>query len=249
MTILKLRFVNGDMSAVWKRNIDLATQLITLYPYSDIIIRVQISTIWSRHSFSLHFKISIILTLQMISIYVPLLTNIDNHPEPIICARKLPATACIAHHIATGIIYLRSAYPRSMQQNEMILSWRCICGWQCFHCWITIPQMVLATELGYPVAVRVGNDPEAPVRVRNCRATRTGHKPLVFGPGWNWTAVPTLQFLQLGLQLSIWVLIVSWHDQYIDCAVLAAHSPAAFRFAIRLIFVEWLWNIGKFQVK
>jgi hypothetical protein len=41
------------------------------------------------------------------------------------------------------------------------------------------------------------------------------------------------------LQLSIWVLIVSWHDQYVDCAVLAALSPPTFRYAIQWIFAEW----------
>jgi len=35
-------------------------------------------------------------------------------------------------------------------------------------------RIVLATVLGYPAAVRVGPDPEAPVRVRNRQATRTG---------------------------------------------------------------------------
>jgi len=40
------------------------------------------------------------------------------------------------------------------------------------------------------------------------------------------------------LQLSIWVLIVSQHDQYVDCAVLVALSPPAFRFAIWQVFVE-----------
>jgi len=42
------------------------------------------------------------------------------------------------------------------------------------------------------------------------------------------------------LQLSIWDLIIVWHDQYIDCAVLAARSPPAFRFVIRPILVESL---------
>jgi len=49
-------------------------------------------------------------------------------------------------------------------------------------------------------------------------------------PGhWNWP---------FWLQLSIWVLIVSQHDQYVDCAVLVALSPPAFRFALWEAFVE-----------
>jgi len=40
------------------------------------------------------------------------------------------------------------------------------------------------------------------------------------------------------LQLSIWVLIVSQHDQYVDCAVLVALSPPTFTFAMRQVFVE-----------
>jgi len=43
----------------------------------------------------------------------------------------------------------------------------------------------------------------------------------------------------LSLQLTIWVLIVLWQEQYVDCAVFAQHSPAAVRLEIRSIFVEW----------
>jgi len=79
--------------------------------------------------------------------------------------------------------------------------------------------------------------------------TSTGHKPMVFWPGWNRPTVPTLRFQHLWLQLSIWVVIVSWHDQYVDCAVLTALSLPAFRSAIGLIFVEWLWHMGKVWAK
>jgi hypothetical protein len=47
---------------------------------------------------------------------------------------------------------------------------------------------------------------------------------------------------QLQLQLSISVLMISLHDEYGDCAVLVPLSPPAHKFAIRPIFVEWLWN-------
>jgi len=58
-----------------------------------------------------------------------------------------------------------------------------------------------------------------------------------------------LWFLQLWLQLSIWVLIVSRHEQYVDCAVLTVLWPPTFRFVIRLIFVKWLRNTGSFEAK
>jgi len=53
----------------------------------------------------------------------------------------------------------------------------------------------------------------------------------------------------ISLQSSIWVLIVSWHDVYADCAVLAALSPTAFRFTIRPIFVESLSKTREFRLK
>jgi len=52
------------------------------------------------------------------------------------------------------------------------------------------------------------------------------------------TQNPLLKSQHFLLQLSIWVLIVSQHVQYVDCAVLVAVSPPAFRFAIRQVFVE-----------
>ena len=60
--------------------------------------------------------------------------------------------------------------------------------------------------------------------------------PLQFGRFFH--QKPGIRTSQLWLQLSIWVLIILWGDQYIDCAVLQAHSPPAFRYAIRPIFME-----------
>jgi len=67
----------------------------------------------------------------------------------------------------------------------------------------------------------------------------------VFGPArtapwFNFKVPATLP--QLWSQWSIWVLIVLWHDQSANCAVLCAVLPPAVRFAIRPIFVELLWN-------
>ena len=71
-------------------------------------------------------------------------------------------------------------------------------------------EVVLATGLGNPPAVqflaggsvRFGSLPSQkpdPLCLGGF-VTRTGHKPEGFRPGWNWTAVPTLQFLHLCLQ-------------------------------------------------
>jgi len=79
--------------------------------------------------------------------------------------------------------------------------------------------------------------------------TPTRNKPAVFRPGWNMTTFPTLRFLYQLLQWRVRVLIVSWHDQYVDCAVLAALSLTAYQFAIRLIFVDWQCKKGKCSVK
>jgi hypothetical protein len=67
---------------------------------------------------------------------------------------------------------------------------------------------------------------------------------------WKWasftTINPAVQVHNFCLQLSIWVLIVRWHDQYIHYAVVAARSPPAVRFAIGLIFVELLSKTREF---
>ena len=49
---------------------------------------------------------------------------------------------------------------------------------------------------------------------------------------------PLLKCQHFLLQLSIWVLIVSQQEQYVNCPDLVAPSPPAFRFAIRQVFVE-----------
>jgi len=51
-----------------------------------------------------------------------------------------------------------------------------------------------------------------------------------------------LRFLQLSFQLTICDINLSWHDEYVDCAVLRALPPPAFIFAIRSILIESLWN-------
>jgi hypothetical protein len=118
---------------------------------------------------------------------------------------------------------------------------------------------VLATGPGNPAVVRVltgGSflscsrpgqlpDPLFSWRLVTC----TGHRTVCFSPGWNWTMVPTFRFVEVCLQLSSWGLIVLWHVQYVDCAVLGARSLLAFRFAIWLIFVVWLSTKGHFLGK
>jgi len=68
----------------------------------------------------------------------------------------------------------------------------------------------------------------------------TTRKPGPFQLGRFYHQKPGILSSQFWLPLSIWVLIVSWHDEYVDCAVLAALSPPAFRLAIWLTFVELL---------
>ena len=60
---------------------------------------------------------------------------------------------------------------------------------------------------------------------------------------------PAFASPDISLQLNIWVLIVSCHDQYIYFVVLAALSPPTFRFVIRLIFIESQSKTGYFRVK
>ena len=49
---------------------------------------------------------------------------------------------------------------------------------------------------------------------------------------------PSISTSQPCFQLGIWVAIILWHDQFVDCTVLAALSIPGFRFAISPIFVE-----------
>jgi len=99
-------------------------------------------------------------------------------------------------------------------------------------------QVLLATGLGNLPAVRVLTS--GLVRF----GSRPGEKPdlLCLGGFVTLAAVPLVPFLHLSLKLSIWVLIVSWHDQYVDCAFLAALSLPAVKFGIGPIFVELLQN-------
>ena len=119
---------------------------------------------------------------------------------------------------------------------------------------IQIYWLVLATGPGNPSEVQVlisgsvrfgsrpGQKPD-PVCLGGV-VTQTGNRTAGIWLGWNRTADPNTWFLLLLLQLSIWVLIVSCHSQYVNWSALAPLSPAAFKFAIWLIFVEWLWING-----
>jgi len=119
--------------------------------------------------------------------------------------------------------------------------------------------IVLTMVPGYQVSVRVGTKMKAPALVRNLQAPRNALSWRVHYPERTYThgfvawlnpdRSSILRSPQLGLELIIWVLIISWHDEYADYAVLPDLSPPASRFLIRLIFVEWLWNKGKFETK
>jgi len=121
----------------------------------------------------------------------------------------------------------------------------------------TTTAVVLATGPGNPPEIRLlpggsvqfsfrrGQKPN-PVCLGGV-VPRTGHRTVGYWPGWNRTVVGTTRFLHLWLQFSIWVLLVLWHGQYVDCVDLGALSPPAFRFAIRTIFVELLWKTAHFK--
>jgi len=47
-------------------------------------------------------------------------------------------------------------------------------------------------------------------------------------------------------QLGIWALIISWHDQYVDCAFSAALSPPTVRIVIGPRFIESLLKTPEF---
>jgi len=69
-----------------------------------------------------------------------------------------------------------------------------------------------------------------------------GRFPVGFQPGTELLQQVSKQNLLLKrqyflLQLTIWVLIVSQHDQYVDCAILVALSSPSLRFAIRQVLV------------
>jgi len=126
--------------------------------------------------------------------------------------------------------------------NTTAVPWLCrkrgIQGIMWSHLLIYMLWIVLATVPGSPAAVR---------RLNRTRWSSPGcypetGVPTVFGDGLELDRGSILWFLQLWLQLSIWVLIVSRHDQFADREVLAPLSPPAVRFAIGPKFIESLWK-------
>jgi len=59
---------------------------------------------------------------------------------------------------------------------------------------------------------------------------------------------PAISTSQCWIQFGIWVRIISWHAQYAECAVLAAHAQTAFRCAIRQIIVESLSKTREYRL-
>ena len=72
-------------------------------------------------------------------------------------------------------------------------------------------------------------------------------QPKPFEMGWIYQQQPGICSKQFQFQFSIWVLIISQHDQWVDCAVLATLSPPTLRFAIGPIFVESLSKSHEFR--
>jgi hypothetical protein len=63
------------------------------------------------------------------------------------------------------------------------------------------------------------------------------------------TKNPGISSLHFWLQISVWVLIVTWHDHNVDCAVSAPLSPPALIFAIGSVLVASLLTTRTFRLK
>jgi len=77
----------------------------------------------------------------------------------------------------------------------------------------------------------------------------TTRQPGPWQLGWFYHQKPGISASQASLQWSIWVPIVSWHDQYVNCAVLYTLSPSTCRFAVQPIVVESQSKSHKFHFK
>jgi hypothetical protein len=111
---------------------------------------------------------------------------------------------------------------------------------------------------GYQTSVRVGTEPNAVVRVGNCHATLTGW-PVLGCYQDRTSTLRVLAMVNLGLDsvspiqplwlwFSITVLMVSWHDQYVHCAVSSALANPTIMFATRSMFITSLVNNTIFSV-
>jgi hypothetical protein len=124
---------------------------------------------------------------------------------------------------------------------------------------LSMQWLMLATGPGYPPGVRAltgssvwfgsspGQKPE-PLCL-GVFVTRSGQKPAVFWPVCNWTAVLLLRVIQLWLKFSVWVPLISRHDEYVGYADLASLLPPAVRFTIGPKFIESRWNNPILSVK
>jgi len=121
----------------------------------------------------------------------------------------------------------------------------------CYHC----RRRVLATGLGNPPVIRVSTSCSVQFGSRPNRKP----DPLCLGGGCYPDQTEPCGFLAgfyrkqslifansaLWLQLSIWVMIISQFDIYVNDAVLHALLPLILHFVIQSIFVELLWNDAK----
>jgi len=88
-----------------------------------------------------------------------------------------------------------------------------------------------------------------PIRNRTVAKGLTTRKPRRLQLGRFYLQKPGISTSQVWLQLSIWVRIVSWHDQYVNCAFSCALSHPTFRIAIWPILVESQSKPRKFRLK
>jgi hypothetical protein len=89
VTISPPIFLNGYISPMWKKHIDLSLQSITLKRCLNTMTCVLVLTIWRRHCHMLPIKAGRILTLRNVSTYYQLPTNGAILVEPIFYASTI----------------------------------------------------------------------------------------------------------------------------------------------------------------
>jgi len=85
--------------------------------------------------------------------------------------------------------------------------------------------------------------------IRTVATGLTTAKPRTLEKGQFYQQIAGICSAQFWLQLSITVLIISSHNQYVDCVVCASLSPPAVKFATVPIFCESILKTHNFRTK
>lgn len=131
-----------------------------------------------------------------------------------------------------------SSTVRVVEETHRYWSWR----WKVQKTEYNLPNWILKRRVsnGSKFWVRfgflIGTEPRPWQLVLPCQKPRPEHL--------DWFEPEKFSFASphFSLQLSRWVLITSWHNLYVDYAVLDALWPCALRFSIWPILVELLWK-------